>query len=117
VYHIQSHEQAVYLTAALITTFAKRFQALGVRLVVVNLPYRGFGEGPAARREGEFVLQRARDAQIATLEPDFPLGADGRLDVGDFMISKNDYHPNGRYNRVLTAQILDFLRANHIVTP
>ena len=115
-YRIPSHEQAKELTAALITTFAGRFQALGVRLVVVTLPYLG-DQFPPTRADREFVVERLRASQIPVLEPDFPRGKDDGIEGRDFMVSRIDRHPNGHYNKLLTAQVLRFLQSNRIVAP
>ncbi len=116
VYGISSHEQARELTAAIITSFARRFQARGIRFAVVTLPYLG-DQAPTQRADRDFVVQRLRDSQIPVLEPDFPRGKDGGIEGRDFMVSRLDGHPNGHYNALLTAQILPFLRANGIVAP
>jgi len=115
-YGIPSHQQARELTAALITSFAMRFRALGIRFAVVTLPYLG-DQGPSASADREYVVGRLRASQIPVLEPDFPRGRDGGIEGRDFMVSRIDGHPNGHYNLLLTAQMLPFLRANGIVAP
>jgi hypothetical protein len=115
-YGIPSHEQARELTAQIIATFARRFQALGIRFAVVTLPYLG-DQDPPARTDRDFVVKRLRASQVPVLEPEFPRGADGGIEGRDFMISRIDGHPNGHYNALLTAQILPFLRANGLVAP
>jgi hypothetical protein len=113
---IASHEQARELTADIIISFAKRFQAAGIRFAVVTMPYLG-DQGPAAHADREFVVERLRASRIPVLEPEFPRGKDGGIEGRDFMVSRIDRHPNGHYNAMLTAQILPFLRANGIVAP
>ena len=113
---IPSHEEARELTAAIIISFARRFQAAGIRFAVVTLPYLG-DQGPSARADREFVVRRLRNSRIPVLEPDFPRGKDGGIEGRDYMVSRLDRHPNGHYNALLTAQILPFLRANGIVAP
>lgn len=116
VYGIPSREQARELTAAIITTFAKRFQKLGVRLAVVTLPYLG-DQFPPTRADREFVVERLRAQQIPVLEPDFPRGKDGGIEGRDFMVSRIDRHPNRNYNGLLSDQLLQFLRAKGVVAP
>jgi hypothetical protein len=113
---IPSHEQARELTAALITTYAKRFAAHGVRLAVVTLPYLG-DQWPDTRGDREFVVDRLREDHIPVLEPNFPRGKNGGIEGRDFMVSRIDRHPNRHYNVLLSEQIASFLSANGIVAP
>jgi len=115
-YGVPSHQQAEELTAALILTYAQRFQAHGARLAVVTLPYLG-DQFPDTRGDREFVVQRLREHNIPVLEPNFPRGKDGGIEGRDFMVSRIDRHPNRHYNALLAPQIAAFLRANGIVAP
>jgi hypothetical protein len=108
VYRIPSHQGARELTAALIITFARRFEALGTRLAVAVLP-NGGDQSPLARGDRTFVIDRLKTAGIATLVPKFPTRANGELDVGELMLSAADKHPNRRYNNLLAEQIREFL--------
>ena len=111
---IPSHEGARELTAALLTSYGRRFQALGVRFAVVVLPY--FGDGsPQARADRDFVLERLRAAGIPTFVPAFPRDTNGGLNVREFMVSRIDHHPNGHYNLLLTSQLQPFLQSTAIL--
>jgi hypothetical protein len=107
---IPSHSEARELTAALFTSYSRRFQALGVRFVVVVLPYHG-DNSPGTRADRDYVVERIRAAGIPTFSPVFPRDANGGLDVQEFMVSKIDRHPNRRYNLLLTSQLQPFLES------
>ena len=109
-YGIPSHAEARELTATLLTSFARRFQALGVRFAVVVLPYHA-DNSPQIRADRQFVIDRLQTAGIPTLQPDFPRNPDGSLNDHDFMVSKIDRHPNRRYNLLLTDQLQPFLQS------
>ena len=111
---IPSHEGARELTAALMTSFGRRFQAMGVRFAVVVLPYYA-DNSPQARADRRFVIERLRRAGIAVLEPVFPRDPDGGLNVHDFMVSAIDRHPNRHYNLLLTSQLQGFLESSSIL--
>jgi hypothetical protein len=115
-YGVPSHEQSRELTVALLTTFAKRFQARGARFAVVTLPYLG-DQWPNTRGDREFVVERLRAHHIPVLEPNFPRGENGGIEGRDFMVSRIDRHPNAHYYALLSGQILSFLRAEGIVAP
>lgn len=115
-YGVPSREQARQLTADIILTYAKRFQAERIRLAVVTLPYLG-DQFRDIRAEREFVVERLRAGGVPVLEPDFPRGKDGGIEGRDFMVSRIDRHPNAHYNALLTAQLLPFLKANGIAVP
>lgn len=115
-YGVPSRFQARELTADIIVTYAKRFQAEGIRMAVVTLPYLG-DQFRDIRAEREFVVERVRSSGIPVLEPDFPRGKDGGIEGRDFMVSRIDRHPNAHYNAMLTAQIVPFLKANGIAAP
>jgi hypothetical protein len=109
-----SHQRAANLTAALITSFAKRFHAMGVNFAVAMLPYMD-DHSAQSRTDQEFIIRHLRTAGIPVLIPTFPRGSDGGLDVREFMVSKIDRHPNRHYNVVLSTQVLDFLEGAGIV--
>jgi hypothetical protein len=113
-YGVLSYRDARELTAAIITSFAARFRALGIRLAVVALPYPG-DETADNRQDREFVVQRLRASRIPLLEPDFPRRSDGSINGFHLTVSSADGHPNGCYNGLLTSQIEGFLEANHIL--
>ena len=115
VYGIPTHEGAKALTAALITTFAKRFEALGVRLAVVVLPWHD-DQTAQSRGDRAFVIEHLRAAHIPTLILDLPRLPNGGLDLKKFTIGF-DRHPNRQYNAALADQLSRFLRANAIVAP
>jgi hypothetical protein len=110
---IPSHEGAKELTAALITSFAARFQALGVQFAVVMLPYIG-DNSPQARADREFIVARLKAARIPTLIANLPRANNGLLTEHDLMVSSIDKHPNRRYNAILTDQILAFLQSSGV---
>jgi hypothetical protein len=114
-YGIPSHDRATQLTAALVTTFAKRFQALGVRFAVVLLPWP-HDQFPQPQADRTFLIEHLRAAQIPTLVPDFPRLADGGIDLQKFMVSEMDAHPNRQYNMILTDQLQRFLQSNGITS-
>lgn len=109
-----SHQQATDLTAALIVSFAKRFQAMGVNFAVAMLPYMD-DHSAQSRSDQELVTKRLRSAGIPVLIPTFPRGIDGGLDLREFMVSAIDRHPNRHYNVVLSTQVRSFLEAVGIV--
>ncbi|HEY6346034.1 MAG TPA: hypothetical protein VIY49_31485 [Bryobacteraceae bacterium] len=115
VYGIVSHDGAQKLTAALIRTFAQRFQAAGARLAVVMLPYAG-DQDPQSHADRGFLIENLRAAHIPTLTPDFPRLANGQLDVQRFMVTPLDKHPNREYNRLLVNQLAPFLRSSGIIS-
>ena len=115
IYRIPSHDQARELTVALISTFARKFQALGVRFAAVMLPYAG-DETPQSQTDTGFLVRRLRQAGIPVLTLEFPRLADGRFDIKQFMVSPMDKHPNRLYNENLTCQLARFLQANSIVS-
>jgi hypothetical protein len=115
VYGIVSHEGARRLTAALIRTFAERFQAAGVRLAVVMLPYAG-DQDPQPRADRGFLIESLHAARIPTLTPDFPRLPNGQFDIRRFMVTPLDKHPNREYNRILVSQLVPFLRSSGILS-
>jgi hypothetical protein len=114
-YGIVSHQGARRLTAALIRTFAERFQAAGIRLAVVMLPWAA-DQGREPRADRAFIIESLRAAHIPTLTPDFPRLPNGRLDVQRFMVSQIDKHPNREYDQILVSQLEPFLRSTGIVS-
>ena len=113
---IPSHEQARELTAALLTGFARRFRSLGVSFAVVVLPYFN-DNSPLARADRQLIVERLKAAGIPTLVADFPRQPKGGLDVGEFMVSRIDRHPNRHYNLLLTSQLEPFLQSAGITQP
>jgi hypothetical protein len=111
-----SHQKATDLTSALIVSFAKRFHALGVTLMVAMLPYMG-DHSVQSSADQEFVIRHLRAAGIPTLIPAFPRDSSGGLDMREFMVSKIDQHPNRRYNVTLSTEIMRFLQAEFIGKP
>ncbi len=109
-YGIPSHAGARDLTATLLTSYGRRFQALGVRFAVVVLPYYA-DNSPQARGDRQVVMDRLKAAGIPVLQATFPRDPDGGLNVQDFMVSKIDRHPNRRYNLLLTSQLQPFLQS------
>lgn len=105
VHRIEGHDEARRLTVALITDFAQRFQARGIRLVVVVLPYLG-DEAPQPKSDRGFVLDQLRAAGIATLVLDIPRLPNGRLDPHRYLVGS---HPNRQYNLLLANQLARFL--------
>jgi len=110
VYGIPSHDEARGLTAALITTFAKRYASHGARFAVVMLPYND-DRSPQSQADQAFVLDHLRAAGIPVLIPNFPRLNDGQFDTARFTVSHMDRHPNREYNLILTNQIVQFLKA------
>jgi len=113
VYRTPRHQQANELTAALITTFARRFQALGVRLAVVLLPY-GDDQSAQVKADQAFLIERLQAAQIPTLVLDFPRLPNGSIDGTKFLLPA-DGHPNRQYTLVVTDQLQRFLIDQKIV--
>lgn len=107
-YGIRSHGEARVLTVALITTFAHRFQALGVPLVVVWLPHAG-DTAPESRIDNAFVIEHLRAASIPVLVPDIPRLGNGQFDMRTYAVSTIDWHPNRQYNLLLANQLHQFL--------
>ncbi len=114
-YGVPSHEEAKKLTAALIKTFARRFQALGVRLAVVILPYAG-DQGARPRADRTFLIESLHAAGIPVLMLDFPRLPNGQFNVRRYMVSSIDRHPNREYNRTLVDQLRPFLESNGIIS-
>jgi len=110
-----SHRQATDLTVALITSFAKRFDALGVKFAVAILPYMD-DHSSQSLGDQRFIAEHLRHAGIPVLLPKFPRGRDGGLDVREFMVSDLDRHPNRRYNAILSTQVAGFLRSAGMVS-
>jgi len=115
IYGITSHDGARQLTIALITTFARRFQSRGVAFSVVVLPYAD-DQGPQSRADRTFLIGALSAAHIPTLVPDFPRLPDGHFDVDNFMVSRNERHPNRQYNLTLASQLKPFLQSTGILT-
>jgi hypothetical protein len=111
---IPSHEQARELTAALLTSYGRRFQQRGIRFAVIVLPYFG-DNSPLARADRELILDRLRAAGIPVFTPVFPRQPNGGLSVPEFMVSKIDRHPNRNYNVLLTSQLQPFLESSAII--
>jgi hypothetical protein len=115
VYKVPSHEGAKQLTVALVRDYAGRFRKLGARLAVAVLPYADdYAAEP--REDRDYLIEGLQAAGIPTLVPDFPRLPSGKLDVGRFMVSRLDRHPNGDYNRRLVDQMCPFLESNGIVS-
>jgi len=108
VYGITSHDEARALTVALITTFAHRFQALGVPLVVVWLPHAG-DTAPQSRSDKDFLIEHLRAASIPILVPDIPRLGNGQIDMHTYAVSTSDWHPNRQYNLIVADQLYRFL--------
>ncbi len=115
IYGAPTHEGAEELTAALITTFAKRFEAMGVRLAVVVLPWSD-DNTPQSRGDRAFVVEHLRAAHIPTMILDLPRLPDGRFDLKRFSLGY-DKHPNRQYTQALAEQLRQFLLANKIAAP
>jgi hypothetical protein len=113
---IPSHEGARDLTAALLTSYARRFRKLGVQFVVAMLPYHG-DNSPQARTDRQFIRQRLGEAGIPILTVELARDAKGALNDREFMVSKIDRHPNRRYNLELTSQLVPFLQSSGINEP
>jgi len=107
VYRIQQHDSARQLTAALITDFAGRFQARGIRLVVVVLPYLA-DQSPQAKDDRAVIVGQLRAAGVPTMVMDIPRLPDGRIVPDGFTIGM---HPNRQYNVLLADQLAQFLTA------
>ena len=105
VYRIESHNGGRQLTVSLITDFARRFQARGVRLVVVILPYLS-DQGPRSRADRDFVISQLRAAGVPTLALEIPRLPDGSMDPHRFTVGS---HPNREYNLLLASQLAQFL--------
>jgi hypothetical protein len=112
---VPSRPQARDLTAALITTFAQRFQTLGVRFAVVVLPYAE-DQSPDAEAGRLFLISHLEAAKIPTLVPNFSRLPNGRFDIARFMVSALDERPNRQYNLVLVNQLRQFLESTGIIT-
>jgi len=115
VYGITSHAGARQLTAALITTFARKFQSMGVGFAVVVLPYAD-DQGPQSKADRAFLIDRLSAAHIPVFIPDFPRLPDGHFDVEKFMVNKKERHPNRQYNLILANQLKPFLQSAGIIT-
>ena len=107
VYRTGWHDDAKRLTVDLFKDFAKRFQARGIRLVVVILAHLN-DQVAQSKADREFVIAQMRAAGILTLVADIPRLTDGRPDAGRFLLS--DGHPNRQYNLLLSQQLASFLR-------
>jgi hypothetical protein len=104
-YRIPDHSGARQLTAALIVDFARRFQAHGVKLVVLVLPYLD-DQADLAKADRRFVVDRLRAAAIPVLAVDIPRRPDGRIDPRQFAVG---VHPNRQFNLLLADQLARFL--------
>jgi hypothetical protein len=104
---IPDHTGARQLTTALILDFARRFQARGVKLVVVVLPYLD-DQSSVSKADRGFVTDRLRSKGIPVLALDLPRRADGTIDPRQFAVG---FHPNRRYNVALANQLAQFLGA------
>jgi hypothetical protein len=62
------------------------------------------------RQDRQFVIGRLKAAGIPVMTMAAPRSRDGSIDIGQFMASKIDRHPNRRYNQMLVAQMVPFLR-------
>ena len=111
---IPSHDQARELTLALIETYARRFQALGTRLAVAVLPYAG-DSGRQERQDREILSSRLKASGIPVMTVMLPRASDGSIEIGQYMVSKIDRHPNRRYNQTLVQQLVPFLRNSSLL--
>jgi hypothetical protein len=109
VYRVETHDGARRLTTGLIRDFARRFQARGVELVVVVLPYME-DQGREQTEDRRFVVEQLRSAGLKTLVPQFPRQNDGKLDAHRFMASTWDTHPGREYNVLVADQLAQILR-------
>ncbi|GEM_PF-2650966 len=105
IHRIESHEGGTRLTVALITTFARRFQSRGIKLVVVMLPYK-WDYVPQAQADRSYIVDQLRAANVPTMLMDIPRLPDGKIDPHKFMVGT---HPNRRYNSMLADQLTQFL--------
>jgi len=106
VYRIDQHDSARSLTVALITDFARRFQARGINLVVVVLPYPG-DDVVRSKADRSFVIDQLRAAGIPTLVMDIPRSPNGQFDFHRYLVGS---HPGRQYNLLLANQLAQFLR-------
>ena len=104
-------DDARELTAKLIIQWARQFQSKGIDLVVVILPWKG-DHSPASTTNRTYIIESLRAAKIATFVPCIPRLPNGKIDGDLFWISEKDRHPNRNYNKLIAAQISDFLQAN-----
>jgi hypothetical protein len=107
IHRVGGHDDGRRLTVALITTFARRFQSRGVKLVVVVLPHK-WDYAPQAQEDRSFVVNQLNAAGIPTMLGDIPHLPNGRLDTSRFMLGA---HPNRQYNLMLADQAAQFLSA------
>jgi hypothetical protein len=106
---VEAHDDARRLTTGLIRDFARLFQARGVELVIVVLPYME-DHGPEQTEDQRFVVEQLRSAGLKTLVPKFPRQNDGTLDAHRFMASTWDTHPGREYNVLVADQLAQILR-------
>ena len=105
VHRIEPHDGGRELTVALITDFARRFQARGSQLVVVVLPHL-LDQSPQSKVDRAFITAQLRAAGVPTLVMDIPRLPDGRLPPHGFTVGG---HPNRQYNLLLADQLVKFL--------
>jgi hypothetical protein len=105
IYRIPSYDEARLLTVALITDFARRFQARGVPLLVVALPNNL--DPVRSHVGGPFMIRQLRAAGVPTLVPDFPQLSGGSWGSAWFNVVG---HPTRLYNLVLADQVAPFVR-------
>jgi len=111
VHRIERHDGGRQLTVALITDFARRFQARGSKLVVVVLPHF-LDQSAQSKEDRAFVTGQLRAAGVPTLVMDIPRLPDGRLPPRGFTVGG---HPNRQYSLLLADQLVKFL--NTLSTP
>jgi hypothetical protein len=109
VYRVEKHDGARRLTTGIILEFARRFQARGVELVVVVLPYME-DQGPEQKEDQDIVVEQLRSAGLKTLVAKLPRQKDGKLDAHRFMASTWDTHPGREYNVLVADQLAHILR-------
>ena len=105
VHRIEPHDGGRELTVALITDFARRFQARRSQLVVVVLPHL-LDQSPQSKVDRAFITAQLRAAGVPTLVMDIPRLPDGRLPPHGFTVGG---HPNRQYNLLLADQLVKFL--------
>ena len=79
VFGVPTHEGAEKLTVSLISTFAKRFEASGIRLAVAVLPWSD-DYTPQSRHGRAFVIEGLQAAHIPTMILVVPQLPNGRFD-------------------------------------
>ncbi len=96
-----SPDEAKEIDARLIEDFARRCELRKIAFGVIVLPH-GSDTNQSYSEIRNFMIGRLRSSNVTTFVPEFPRGADGKIDRTKYFIPSDEFHPNREYNLIFS---------------